>query len=537
MKNKICRIPFNSLYNHEGNIYTCPFSMGKKHGNMYENKLSDIWNNQSMMEFRDSIYKGTYQFCNLKRCPYTSDYFNKTNDTIISINNFDRIEKLLKTPKSKLKEFYDIITYDEFSAIKNQELILHFKPINMYLGYDLTCNLKCPTCRNDYISQNQEKDKFDSAIKNLYPFADIIYLGIACEPFASNHFRNWMFTVTSEELKYVRKIYIQTNALLLNAEMWNQVSDAFKEKEILISISIDAADKNTYENMNRLGGDWDKLIENIEFISKCDDFNYRNMNFVTQLNNYLQMKDFIILARKYKFTTLFQKIGDWGTFTPKEYFARNIFFKNHPQHANFLETMKDPFFIADDIHIHFLGKLEDDEILIENVYGFDIFNHQLYKEGTTLRKGEAAFFCWTKVNLEDDYYDKVDGIATKKLIVSSDNVMGGGFSLIKEVNLTPYKYMVIKLKSNYDSMNNFKIGMKDRFGKESWVSVVDYGFQTDGNWYSLKISLQDFQIDLTNVISTFMFSNNKTKEFDSISINSLHLAGDHSKCCQDSFRH
>ena len=62
------------------------------------------------------------------------------------------------------------------------------------------------------------------------------------------------------------RIHLHTNALLWTPKMWRQVPDEVKRAINSAEISIDAARPETY-SVNRRGGDFDRLLENLEFIA------------------------------------------------------------------------------------------------------------------------------------------------------------------------------------------------------------------------------------------------------------------------------
>jgi MoaA/NifB/PqqE/SkfB family radical SAM enzyme len=121
--------------------------------------------------------------------------------------------------------------------------------------------------------------------------------------------------------------------------MWNSLShihDLIKT----IEISIDAANEDTYKIVRR-GGNWQTLLDNLNFISTIKLHN-KNVSFVTQDTNYMEMEDFYILMNKIfknNINVFFNKITNWGTYTPAEYSIKQIWNESHPEFKMFLQQL------------------------------------------------------------------------------------------------------------------------------------------------------------------------------------------------------
>jgi MoaA/NifB/PqqE/SkfB family radical SAM enzyme len=58
----------------------------------------------------------------------------------------------------------------------------------------------------------------------------------------------------------------------------------------VLEISLDAGNKETYENTVRLNGDWDKLLSNIEYLLKQKDVEHFYFSMVVSEYNYKEME-------------------------------------------------------------------------------------------------------------------------------------------------------------------------------------------------------------------------------------------------------
>ena len=110
---KFCNSPFKIVHIHgNGDVSPCLCRSWHKFGvagNLHKNTLSEIFNNDRMQEFRQTIRDQTFSYCSKDTC---GKIWN-----LDSIENFDHIEQ----PKLPT--------------------ILYFQDL------DYSCNLKCPSCR------------------------------------------------------------------------------------------------------------------------------------------------------------------------------------------------------------------------------------------------------------------------------------------------------------------------------------------------------------------------------------------------------
>jgi MoaA/NifB/PqqE/SkfB family radical SAM enzyme len=122
--------------------------------------------------------------------------------------------------------------------------------------------------------------------------------------------------------------------------MWNSLSHIHHLIKT-IEISIDASTQKTYEIIRR-GGDWGVLIENLNFISKCETIKKVRTSFVVQDTNYTEMDSFYKLMKnilKEKVEIYFNKITNWGTYTDGEFLIKQIWSESHPEFKEFLNQI------------------------------------------------------------------------------------------------------------------------------------------------------------------------------------------------------
>jgi MoaA/NifB/PqqE/SkfB family radical SAM enzyme len=139
------------------------------------------------------------------------------------------------------------------------------------------------------------------------------------------------------------KITLRTNGMALSPRNWNRIKNAhFAIDRILIS--IDAATPDTYHILRR-GGNFEQLIKNLKFVSSIKKRGkiYVGLNFVVQKQNFKEMPDFVIMAKKYKFDGVtFTQLIDRNTYQSKDFEDMAIHHPEHPRFNELKEIMKSP---------------------------------------------------------------------------------------------------------------------------------------------------------------------------------------------------
>ena len=315
LKNYICLNPFNYLEIHKDLVFSCcPSWLNTPVGST--SNLGKIWNNDILEKIQNSIIDGTYSYCDKDICPYLSEL----------LHNKIPLETFIK------KENFNISKYKE-------------GPSRISLCFDSSCNLSCPSCRKSIIVEDSKSLKqidliMEGIEENFGNTASSFSISGTAEPFASKTFKNFLIDFDKNKFPRLGSIYLQTNATLLNKEMWDKISNSHKLIYTL-SVSVDAATEETYKIV-RKGGDWNALLPNLEFISKLHPF--KNFTFVVQDTNYKEMEMFYDLILGLhpvgEFRVYFAKICDWNVMSPEDYKQKEIWNESHPEFQSFLSELK-----------------------------------------------------------------------------------------------------------------------------------------------------------------------------------------------------
>jgi radical SAM protein with 4Fe4S-binding SPASM domain len=323
--NTFCSIPFEYAYvDSNGDVYPCcPSKFKLSIGDLRKDPLQAVWKSEAAAAVRKSIINRTFRYCNYEACEYLKDQTNKHREN------------------AEAQDPRDSKTLDLSSLDTAPEII--------NLAYDRSCNLACPTCRNQVHRTQVSSEENTAAIhcnifdKGLHGIKRLIISGNG-DPFASPFYMKFLQEFDSAKYPELR-IKIQTNGLLLDRDKWNSIEKSHSAIDWL-SVSVDAATEETYK-INR-GGSFRKLLKNLEFVSelrKSGQIKLFFLNYVVQTNNYREMRQFIELGLKYGCDLIdFQCIENWGTYSPKEFREVAIQDKEHPEHENFINEMNAPIF-------------------------------------------------------------------------------------------------------------------------------------------------------------------------------------------------
>ncbi len=334
LKEYICTVPFEALEIVENRNYMCCASWLKKE--LPRNvPLKDLWNSEEAIDIRKSVSDGSYRHCDKNQCPFLSKLINLNVSNTGPIQHIDVLD-------GKIKESI------------NNDCKMDTGPKIIQFSFDRTCNYKCPSCRVDMIVADSQKIKrINSTIEEIeQTYSDsieIIYCSGTADPFASVSFRNYLRNFKPQKYPKLKNIHLHTNASLWDKEMWDSMPNTHKFITNC-EISIDAGTKYTYENVTRLGGDWDKLLSNLKFISSINKLKSVKCSFVVQQSNYTEMKTFLDLMKSifgYKVKVFFGRITNWGTFSDSQFKLIDVASSSHPEYELFLnefkKVAKDPY--------------------------------------------------------------------------------------------------------------------------------------------------------------------------------------------------
>lgn len=277
---KKCPRPFDTvLIDKQGSCYACECTswLPQSLGNLQVKPLSDIIGSAMHKHMQSSIEDGTYRYCNNQQCSWLIG--------------------------RDFRYFEDEVPEHRITQLR--------------LAIDDSCNLRCPSCRNQMIFHKQgSKFQLGTRLANrvndwlLEQEHDVkVHMGSDGDPFASHIYRHFMeHTPKRDNIKYS----ILTNGLMFK-EFHCRIPYVINNLQEL-GVSIDGATEETYEKL-RLGGKWEKILEGLECIAeqkRKHGFRFI-LHFVVQKDNYHEMETIIDLGEQFGADKVWlNRIQDWG---------------------------------------------------------------------------------------------------------------------------------------------------------------------------------------------------------------------------------
>lgn len=339
-----CSKPFEwfevTQLNDRGGVYLCcPSWLNTPVGNLQNQSVDEIWNGETAQAIRRSILDGTFSYCNRNRCPY------------------------LQTDSGPVQRVDEVDDQDLRTIINENLSVLPYGPKKIICTYDQSCNLSCPTCRAAVIVETKHRKEIlniqDKLQNEALKEADFLHITGSGDPFGSPFFRKWLQTMKLEDMPNLKHIHLHSNGQLWTPKMWDTISEDVRQLVRSAEVSIDASTADTYA-INRRGGEFGKLLENLEFISglrKSGPLEYLKISMVVQENNFREMPGLVRLGRQLGVDTVyFSQLVNWGTFSDLEFRSRAVHLFPHPERGEFIQLLQDPVF---DDPIVDLGNLTD----------------------------------------------------------------------------------------------------------------------------------------------------------------------------------
>lgn len=307
-----------------GNVMACCSSVGLSLGNYLYTSIEYVLKGIQAQLIRLSVSNRTYSFCGDMCFMFRTDKYKLHNEEDISANQ--RINTSLK----EIKDF------------------------NVQLGYDRSCNLACPSCRNHRITNPEDSteivDMMHEEVKRMCvkkPRNMRIGNG---ELFFSPYYRDIIFNHYENDA-----IALISNGMLFTPENWSYLEKRYKN--ISLEVSIDAINPDTYRKLR--GGDLYKLQKNMEFASRLrkeGKLKKLSISFVIQVENYREMKGFVEYGKSINADFIhFMKLNSWGHIPSDKFIQMDVYDSRNIHHKEFIVILKDPIFMEKNVHVDNIG--------------------------------------------------------------------------------------------------------------------------------------------------------------------------------------
>ncbi|MEH2950016.1 hypothetical protein [Sporofaciens sp. JLR.KK001] len=339
----------NTMFNHleildQGNTRCCCTTFVRPNlGNVLDKRSSEIWHSTLHRVLCLSTENRTFSFCDKSMCPLF-------------------VARGREESKKEDRAYKKLGTAPEVIA----------------LGYDPSCNLACSTCRKElYFAKGKELEtinKITEIVKREYlPQCRFLILAGNGEVFASPAYRE-AYECEGCKPQYIRLL---SNGMLFNQMNWERFMKG-RTSRIMLTVSVDAASKETYESIRR-NGNFDILKKNMEYASilrKTGELSYFRMNFVVQKENYKEMIPFVEWGQELGVDEIFfTKILNWGTYSQEEFEQISMMERDGiTPKAELKEVLKHPVMnstIVDLGTIQYAHKVDEADV-VENYYMWEL---------------------------------------------------------------------------------------------------------------------------------------------------------------------
>jgi MoaA/NifB/PqqE/SkfB family radical SAM enzyme len=295
-------------------------------GNIFEQDFAAIWNGEKARKLRKLALENKYPYCRIEKCKMLC-------------------AELMFKP--------DIDVSGGFSEI------IPTYPTHVVFSHDPQCNVRCIFCRDAHIHNTAEQIReMDSKIKSHYlPLcrnAKIVKMQGAGEIFASRHSRNLIKAIAQ---KYPDiQFHLQSNGTLFDRENCDELGITGRLYKAVICAH--AVTKETYDKLV-LDGNFERVLQNIAWLGslkKEGKLKYFYLGFVVSAVNYREMKEYVLLARRYGAEAYFVELRIENEPTFREEKKLAVTDKRHPGYNRLCKTLRDPVFSSPDCHLDLVFK-------------------------------------------------------------------------------------------------------------------------------------------------------------------------------------
>jgi len=342
LSDKFCHVPFTHLSTaSKGETFLCccpgwlPFSIGNV---LTAPSAEAVWNSDAAVEIRRSVLDGDYKYCSRTLCSYIGAQKLPRKDDIV--------DPMLRV------------------YIDQHKTVLDELPLLVQLNHDPTCNLACPSCRTEIVAAKaEEQDTYAQAAERvILPLLKRVkgqtYISGGGEPFSSKHFRSILGALNRDEYPGL-SVYLVTNGLLLSPQRWSEYPNLPEMIEVL-SVSIDAAQADTYERLRR-PGKWPVLMRNLEVMAemrRSQKIRHFQINMVVQADNFRELLDFVALGKRLGVDDIWlQRLTNYGAYDEPTFARNDVTSVQHPNHAELLEILRNPLLQGPGINAQMLMPL------------------------------------------------------------------------------------------------------------------------------------------------------------------------------------
>lgn len=348
-----CMVPFKHIEIHtQGNVTACCHTwLPVWVGNLLKESAQEVINNVDRKSIQDGMRCGSFIKCN-DQCPQLNSLLNGN------------------------KDYWDLV------PVKDLDRRLERAAMHVGFSYDLSCNLQCPSCRNNLIvwrpddpndSHGQMIKKIHNNVKDLitilltqHPIVSLDITGSG-DAFASPLYWDYLLELASQPIPENLRLTLKTNGVMMTEEnllaikpLWPIIT--------YIEVSVDAATEDTYKIV-RKNGNFKKLRKNLDFLDQLVyEGNFPAMyhwqtNFIVQRDNFREIKEFVEwqLSFKSKPKIWTNLLAQWYHMNDIQFNGMAVWKEGHPDRQALVEILRDQVFKNPQLKLGNLTSMLPDE--------------------------------------------------------------------------------------------------------------------------------------------------------------------------------
>lgn len=260
-----CMAPFMHIHNvPNGDILPCCIGLGGSMGNLYENSIEEIWNNEKYRQLRNDMLNDVpSNHCT--RCYKEEEWGNKHSLRKIFNNQY-------------ADKYYELVNDTQDGVVKNMKFV------KWDFRFNNLCNLACTACHPTYssswvpimkqvdsnykeeqfVNSKINKDKFVQTIKSQIDNVEEVYFAGGEPLLHEEHFEILNFIDTENKLGNINFSY-STNLTSLKYKSINVIDYWKKMKYLRVMVSIDEVDADRLYYI-RYPSELNKIVDNLRIL-------------------------------------------------------------------------------------------------------------------------------------------------------------------------------------------------------------------------------------------------------------------------------
>ncbi len=331
-----CTVPFKHIEIHStGAVSACCHTwLPAWVGNLLTDTAQEVIDNGIRKEIQDLMKQGDFRCCN-DQCPQLNSFMNGE------------------------KNYWDIVPLENFQHK------LDMSTMNVGFSYDLSCNLQCPSCRDNLIlwrpddpndADGQRIKQIHERVKDLIEILLTQHVRVnlnitgSGDAFASPLYWNYLVELASKPVPHNLRINLKTNGVMMTEENWLAIKPLWPIIDYL-EVSVDAATEETYKIV-RKNGNFKRLKKNLEVFDNLKAngsfpiMHAWQTNFIVQRDNFRELKDFVEwqLTFKSKPKVWTNLLAQWHHLDDKRFKGMAVWQEGHVNRNDLIEILKDPIF-------------------------------------------------------------------------------------------------------------------------------------------------------------------------------------------------